>query len=237
MQDYPGPSHMIWTGNPGVGKSTAAKIVARYYKSLNIFFGDEPVFVDASSLIGQYVGQSQGIVNDKMDEAIRKNTVLVIDEAHQLIDGMHGGNYGKSIIDAMMGRMEESRNCFNVIFIMYREYYEDFLKINPGMPSRTITFDFADYDANALLEIFKSMCKKTQDKCDEEVLKVVFGFFEELVANGTVQRGNARIARQLLDAMRKKRFKRLLSEHSSIEEIACEEMVKFIVADVPEEME
>ena len=125
--EYPGPEHMIWVGNPGTGKSTAASLVSQLYYATGIMGGKKPIIVDASGIIGTHVGDSQKIINEKIDLAVQNNTVLIIEEAYQLSKDK---NYGHAALNAMMNRMVEERKDFNVVFIVYKTEYESFVSAN-----------------------------------------------------------------------------------------------------------
>jgi replication-associated recombination protein RarA len=209
---YPGPIHMIWCGNPGTGKSTAAKLTAELYHFHGILGGTNPVYVDAGTLLGQYVGQAQQLINEKMDEAVRHNTVLVIEEAYQLLP--ENCSFGRSVVNAMLNRMEEDRPRFNVIFILYGEYYDAFLKINPGLESRTATYWFPDYTSPQLRKILRKMLGDGGDAITAPAYRKAALKLRELYKSGDSRKGNARIVRKMLEDMRQKRFKRMRAEKS-----------------------
>ncbi|MGN0650818.1 MAG: AAA family ATPase [Oscillospiraceae bacterium] len=243
--EYPGPSHMIWAGNPGTGKSTAAQLTAELYHSLGILGSDKPIYIDASNLVGQYVGHSEKNINDKMDEAIQHHTILVIEEAYQLAEN----DFGRRIIDAMLNKMEANRKDFNVIFIVYSNRVEQFLNCNPGLESRLQRYEFKDYTPEQLFDIFALMCKKNKDEFSEAAGKVVYSLLQKLYDSGLSKNGNARIVRKLLDEMRRNRYRRIQEKVSkemglSTSEIAVmrsmgklqvpEDAYVFEPSDVPE---
>lgn len=216
--EYPGPAHMVWHGNPGTGKSTAAQLVAPFYHSLGIFGGSEPIYPDASDIISQYVGASSGKINEKIDEACQHNTVLIIEEAYQLIENVHG----RDAVNAILNRMETDRRRFNLVFVLYTENYKDFLSLNPGLQSRVNIYEFKDYTAEQLYMIFEKMCAKNKDiispECADAVKDILAGMYEKKITSN----GNARIVRQLIENMRQRRFKRILksANASNIGELA-----------------
>ncbi len=205
---YPGPSHMVWVGDPGTGKSTAAQLTAELYHSLGILGGTKPIYVDASELISSHVGGSAEAVQRRMDEACQHNTILVVEEAHQLCTS----SMGKEVIDAMLNRMENERQKFNVIFVVYQSKLDDFLAINPGMPSRVNVCRFPSYTAPQLTAIFQKMCEKHQDTYTPDTLVQVEQLLTALHQKGITRKGNARLVRQLLEQMRKHRYRRILGE-------------------------
>lgn len=225
--EYPGPLHMIWKGNPGTGKSTAAKLVAQFYHELHIFGGNEPVYVDAGNIKGQYVGVAEENINRLMDEAKEKNTVLVIEEAYQLIDE----HFGRAALNAMLNRMEDERKNFNVIFILYESEYESFLALNPGLESRLVTVEFKDYSVDELMKILDSMLESSKDEMDADAREELRAILEEKKENGELGKGNARIVRKMLDMMRQARYKRILSG-SLKDEKDIGKKYRFIMEDI-----
>gem|GEM_PF-2089454 len=204
---YPGPSHMIWAGNPGTGKSTAAQLTADLYHTLGILGGTEPIYVDASEIMSVYASGSADNMRKKMDEACQKNAVLVIEEAYQLLQ-----NGGQDAIHAMLNRMETDRAKFNIILILYRDKVQPFLDQNPGLASRLKVYYFPDYNAQQLFNIFGRMCKKAKDNISEDGSQAVKAYLDTLYASGRTKEGNARIVRQLHEQMKQLRYKRIIGE-------------------------
>ena len=223
---YPGPEHMIWVGNPGTGKSTAAKLLSQLYYATGLLGGRSPVIVDASSLIGTHVGDSQKLINEKMDEAAQNNAVLVIEEAYQLSKDK---NYGHAALNSMMNRMVDERKKFNVVFIVYSSEYEDFISSNAGILSRCTRYDFRDYNPEQLTEIFLKMCRDSKDICTDEALIKVREYMEELYRTRNEKTGNARAVERFLADMRKKRYPRI----RSMKNVPPEEKYRFEPEDVP----
>ena len=204
---YPGPSHMIWAGNPGTGKSTAAQLTADLYHTLGIFGAKEPIYVDASELMSQYVSGSAENIRKKMDEACQKNAVLVIEEAYQLLE-----RGGTDAIHAMLNRMETDRQKFNIILILYKDKVQEFLRQNPGLASRLKVYEFPDYNAEQLFRIFGNMCRKAEDEIDEAGNQAVRHLLEQMYQAGRTRNGNARIVRQLHEKMKQNRYRRITGE-------------------------
>ena len=208
---YPGPSHMIWAGNPGTGKSTAAQLTAELYHSLGILGASEPVYADASEIISQYAGGSAENIRRKMEEACQKNAVLVIEEAYQLLE-----RGGSDAIHAMLNRMETDRKRFNLILILYRDNVAEFLSRNPGLASRLKIYEFPDYTAQQLMAIFLRMCEAGKDSIDEAGRQKVQKLLETLYNSGRTRNGNARIVRQLHEQMKQRRYRRILGEMAAV---------------------
>ena len=202
---YPGPSHMIWAGSPGTGKSTAAQLTAELYHSLGILGSSKPIYVDASELTSVYVSGSAGKMNEKIDEACQKNAVLIIEEAYQLLE-----KGGEDAIHAMLNRMETDRANFNLILILYKDKVQEFLNRNPGLASRLKVYEFPDYDAKQLYEIFLLMCRKSRDEVSEGCKAAAREYIDRLYLSGRASEGNARLIRQLTDTMKQRRYERIL---------------------------
>ncbi len=202
---YPGPAHMIWAGNPGTGKSTAAQLTAELYHSLGILGGTEPVYVDASEITSIYVSGSAGKMSEKIDEACRKNAVLIVEEAYQLLE-----KGGEDAIHAMLNRMETDRSNFNLILILYKDKVQDFLEKNPGLASRLKVYEFDDYDEQQLFDIFMLMCRKSKDTVSADCESAAKAYISRLYQSGRSVNGNARLIRQLIDEMKQRRYERIL---------------------------
>ena len=204
---YQGPSHMIWAGNAGTGKSTAAQLTAELYHTLGIFGGTEPIYVDASEIVSSYISRSAENIRKKMDEACQKNTILVIEEAYQLLE-----KGGKDAIHAMLNRMETDRQKFNIILILYKDKVQEFLDENAGLASRLKVYTFPDYNAEQLFRIFQNMCTKSKDQIDETGQRAVQSLLQKMYDSGRTKNGNARIVRQLHEKMKQNRYHRIMGE-------------------------
>ena len=158
--------------------------------------------------MSSFVGGGAEEIRRKMDEACRRNTILVIEEAYQLT----ASSNGREIINAMLNRMETDRKNFNVIFVLYTSLKDDFLRVNPGMQSRVRIYEFKDYDDRQLTEIFMKMCEKTGDTVSGEAFEAVSSLMKRLYESGASSNGNARIVRKLIETMRQRRFRRTTDE-------------------------
>lgn len=151
--------HMVFSGNPGTGKTMIARLMARIYKSLGILSKGQLVEVDRSGLVAGFVGQTA----IKTSEVIKKalGGVLFIDEAYALTS--RGGNdYGQEAVDTLLKAMEDHRDDLIVIVAGYIELMEEFIHSNPGLESRFNRFlSFPDYTAQELLDIFGMRCQKS----------------------------------------------------------------------------
>lgn len=149
------PDHYIFAGNPGTGKTTVGKMIGQFYHLMEVLGGSETLFKDASDLIGEHVGESKKKTLEAIQEAIDHNQVLYIDEAYQISES----SYGNEIIGAMMTKMTENANDFKMIFGMYSNKVEEFLKMNAGLKRRLRIVNFPDYTPDQLLEIFDRTLK------------------------------------------------------------------------------
>lgn len=163
------PDHYIFAGNPGTGKTTVGKMIGEFYHMMEILGGSETLFVDASDMIGNHVGDSKNKTAEIMQKAINHNQVLYIDEAYQISESA----YGNEIIGAMMTKMTENADDFKVIFGMYSNKVEEFLKMNAGLSRRLRVVQFPDYDPEQLLEIFSRTIKAQGCTITDEAFDIV----------------------------------------------------------------
>ena len=189
--------HMVFTGNPGTGKTTVARIVARAFRALGIAKTGQLVETDRSGLVGRYAGETAVKTNEKIDEAI--GGILFVDEAYQLVSG-DGDDYGKEAIATLLKRMEDDRDKLIVIAAGYTDEMRDFLDANSGLRSRfPKTIEFADYTAPELAAIFRSMAKKNEFVLAPDLDEGLDAAIAKLTAKRDRTFGNARFVRQLFE--------------------------------------
>ena len=151
--------HMVFSGNPGTGKTMIARLMARIYKSLGILSKGQLVEVDRSGLVAGYVGQTAIKTSEVIEKA--KGGVLFIDEAYALTN--RGGNdYGQEAVDTLLKAMEDNRDDLIVIVAGYIELMQEFVRSNPGLESRFNRFlHFPDYSIDEMMAIFDMRCESS----------------------------------------------------------------------------
>ena len=188
--------HMVFSGNPGTGKTMVARLMARIYKSLGILSKGQLVEVDRSGLVAGYVGQTA----IKTGEAIQKamGGVLFIDEAYALTN--RGGNdYGQEAVDTLLKAMEDHRDDLIVIVAGYTELMEEFVHSNPGLESRFNRFlNFPDYTVQEMMDIFDMRCRKSGYELAEDARGLLRSLLA-LLSLDVKGFGNARGVRNLFE--------------------------------------
>lgn len=188
--------HMVFSGNPGTGKTMIARLMSRIYKSLGILSKGQLVEVDRGGLVAGYVGQTA----IKTGEAIQKalGGVLFVDEAYALTD--HGENdYGQEAVDTLLKAMEDHRDDLVVIVAGYTELMETFIHSNPGLESRFNRFmHFPDYTVDEMLAIFDMRCEKSGYALAEDARDLLKGLLA-LLSLDVKGFGNARGVRNLFE--------------------------------------
>ncbi len=203
--------HMVFTGNPGTGKTTVARIIGRIYKEAGILPKGHVVEVSRADLVGEYLGWTAPLTLEKIRDA--HGGILFIDEAYSLIK-TNGSNtaedFGKEAIETLLKEMEDRRGSLVVIVAGYTEPMRRFIRSNPGLASRfTTEVLFPDYNAEELIQIFSSMCQSRQFTLTEDAIKAAEGSIKEMVASKGDDFGNAREIRTLFETMLKNQAARL----------------------------
>ena len=196
MKAVPVSLHLVFSGNPGTGKTTVARILGKLYKEIGILSTGQMIETDRSGLVAGYVGQTAIKTQKKIEEAM--GGVLFIDEAYTL--NQEGENYGQEAIDTILKSMEDHRDKFVVIVAGYTELMKDFIGSNPGLRSRfNKFFEFPDYTADELQQIFMMQCNKYQYKLTEEAEAEARARIIKMEAEKDENFANARAVRNLFE--------------------------------------
>ena len=213
--------HCVFTGNPGTGKTTVARIVADIYKQLGVLKKGHLVETDRSGLIAEYVGQTAVKTNAIIDSAL--DGVLFIDEAYSIVQGGQN-DYGKEAVTTLLKRMEDDRDRLVVILAGYTKEMADFINANSGLQSRFNRYiEFPDYSSAELLQIFSSILNNNDCTATDEALALAEEYIIYNVEHKDQNFGNARFIRNF--------FERVLTQQANrlaVEETVTNEMLSTI---------
>ena len=209
--------HLVFTGSPGTGKTTVARIVARIYKDLGILKSGHTVETDRSGLVAEYVGQTAMKTNAVIDSAL--NGVLFIDEAYALVPENAGSDYGQEAISTLLKRMEDDRDKLVVIIAGYPDEMKRFIDSNPGLQSRfTRYINFPDYTDQELFEIFQLYLNKNQYTITDDAAELLKNNLNYAVAHKTKNFGNARYVRNIFERAVEQQANRLSAKRKISDE-------------------
>lgn len=209
LKAIPVSYHCVFTGNPGTGKTTVARILSGIYKDLGVLKKGTLVETDRSGLVAEYVGQTAVKTNKIIDSAL--DGILFIDEAYSLADG-GSQDYGKEAIATLLKRMEDDRDRLIVILAGYTDQIKHFIDSNPGLQSRFNRYiEFPDYSAEELFQIFLSRARKYDYKLSEPAVSTLKQVLTNAVSHKDRNFGNGRFARNLFEKVIEKQAGRLLS--------------------------
>lgn len=205
--------HCVFTGNPGTGKTTVARILAKIFKELGLLKKGHLIETDRSGLVAEYVGQTAVKTNKIIDSAL--DGVLFIDEAYSLVtEGT--GEFGHEAIATLLKRMEDNRDRLVVILAGYGEEMKNFIESNPGLKSRfNRYFHFEDYSASELWDIFQLLLKKNEYTLDADAETKIRQILDNAIQNRDRHFGNARYVRNLFEKILENQAMRLAATGSS----------------------
>ncbi len=190
--------HMVFTGSPGTGKTTVARLVGKIYKELGILSDGKMIETDRSGLVAGYVGQTAMKVHDVVKEAM--GGVLFIDEAYSLVNPDMPNDFGTEAVDTLVKLMEDNRDNLVIIVAGYTEEMKTFLKSNTGLVSRFNKFiNFPDYTKDELVSILAVMAQKAGLEIDEDAKEKVLELLENMKPSQWKNFGNARGMRNLFE--------------------------------------
>ncbi len=226
LKAVPVSLHLVFTGNPGTGKTTVARILARLYKQIGVLSKGQLVEVDRSGLVAGYVGQTAIKTQEKISQAM--GGVLFIDEAYAL--SQKDDAFGQEAIDTILKAMEDNRDDFVVIVAGYTEPMEVFINSNPGLKSRFNKYiEFEDYSIDDLEKIFMMNCKKYDYVLEENVEKHVRELIVQRKMEHSENYANAREVRNLFEEIITNQAKRV----AELENPDSEAMTKICLQDLP----
>lgn len=217
--------HLVFVGNPGTGKTTVARLLARFYRVLKVVSKGQLVETDRSGLVAGYVGQTATKVNKVCDAAL--GGILFVDEAYALVTDSEQ-DFGAEAVATLLKRMEDDRDDLIVIVAGYPEPMTKFLDSNPGLRSRfSKTIAFPDYTDDELVKIFESIGDEHHYRCDEGASASVKAYFAASPRGSAF--GNGRLARNLFEDCVIRQASRIVSMKNPTND----QLVTLLAPDIP----
>ena len=221
--------HLVFSGNPGTGKTTVARLLARIYHQLGVVSRGQLIEVDRAGLVEGYVGQTAIKTSEVIDSAM--GGVLFIDEAYTLTGQKESEDFGQEAVDTLLKRMEDNRDDLVVIVAGYTREMEKFINSNPGLKSRFNKFiEFPDYSGSEMYQIFYDLCTSHDYILNKEAEEHVKNYLMDISENHGENFANAREVRNYFERSVERQASRVVSET----QIDANSLTTFKLADVME---
>lgn len=202
--------HSIFKGNPGTGKTTVARIVARMFKEVGVLEKGHLIEVERADLVGEYIGHTAQKTREHIKKAL--GGILFIDEAYSLARGGEK-DFGKEAIDVLVKSMEDYKNNLIIILAGYKDEMEWFLTTNPGLRSRfPLHVEFPDYQISELMKIAQLMLAARQYQLSDQAKMLLERILRRHFLTGQIQSGNARLVRNLVESSLRCQAVRLINK-------------------------